>query len=556
MTEDSVYQSRTVTAHLSIGETTVPLSRIVLRHTVDELPTAELTLQLDNRSKTGSAAQGSVEMSVEKFRKLAQLFQEKILNNYRLSPDVRLTLAGSTQEVLTFNGFLGKPEVVIREGQVDIVVTMVHAKAAVQAWTGQIYNYVEPYAMPTLVDAYGESASPEAQAAAEGESISMKMFALVEYAMGHVKMEASLDDPMEYDMLPVHLLNQKAVSLVKEVLRASKSTTVIEGTGDPEFDAGNVNQVLFDILRNSPNFWSILKAMGQVFLFQINADWKGNLWMEPVRTLDDPGQRVIAVPLSQLRFNAAHIYELPILQVIVIGDGPELFATAPGELGTNQGATPPAPIPQPGADDYAGRISTDGELWTSLQCLAKYPTVVDRSQAGNFYVLRAPSWVNADTITDAQVEHLSQSLKQGGSRFDLFVEAQPEVKNLFLRQQKPRRKVLQHMAKQLFESLYLGSTFASITIPFDVRPCAGRTYTVKDTEGNGVFVGFLRDVTHSVALSADGGAEAVTHLMFTHIKVVGAALKQLFPSDNNAASTNLGARNIDKTYTPPDSVQA
>ena len=556
MTEASAYQSRTVTAHLAIGTTTVPLSRIVLRHTIDELPTAELTLQLDNRSKTGSATQGSVEMNVEKLRRLAQMFQEKILNHYRLTADVRLTVAGSTQELLVFNGFLGKPEVVIREGQVDIIVTMVHAKAAVQAWTGQIYNYVELYALPSLADAYGESASPEAQAAENENSISMKMFAMVEYAMGHVKAVANLDDPLRYDMLPVHLLNQQSVSLVKEVLKASKGTTVIEGTGDAEFDAGNINHLLFDILRNSPNFWAVMKNLGQMFLFQINADWKGNLWMEPLRTLDDPGKRVIAVPLSQLRFNAAHIYELPILQVIVVGDGPELFASAPGELGTNQGEQPSAPIPQAGSEDYSGRVTADGELWTVMQCLAKYPAVVDREQAGNFYVLRAPVWVNADAILDTQVEHLKESLKQGGSRFDLFVECQPEVKDLFLKQQKPRTKVLTHMAKQLFESLYLGSTYASITIPFDVRPCVGRTYTVQDTEGNSILVGFLRDVTHSVSLSADGGAEAVTHLMFTHIKVAGATLKQLAPDTSKEASTTLGPRYIDATYRTPDSVMA
>lgn len=191
-----------------------------------------------------------------------------------------------------------------------------------------------------------------------------------------------------------------------------------------------------------------------------------------------------------------------------------------------------------------------------MQCLSKYPPVVDRDQAGNIYTLGAPIWVNTDTLLDSQRQHLADSLSKDKNRFDLYVETHPEVQGILSRQQKPRAKVLKHMAQQLFYSLYLGSTYASITIPFDVRPCVGRTYTVKDTENNGIFIGFLRDVTHDVTLSADGGAAAVTNLIFTHVRVVGANLKQLNLEDINAATTRLLPKYVDGTYKTADSVMA
>lgn len=549
---DTQYSSKTVSASLEIGKVKIPVNRVVLRHTIDELPYAEVWIQLDNRGVDENGNQGVVNINLKKFRRLMQLFQEKILNEFRLEPDVRLKIVDPNGYNLTFNGFLGKPDFMVQEGQVNLVVSVAHAKAALQAWNGQIYNFVTPYVMPSLIDAYGEAASPEAQQANKGQSVSARVLALMEYAMKAVDMVPNQNDRTEFDMLPVHLLNQKSMSLVREVLLASKNATNIDGLQDDEFDSANLEEMLFDVIRNAPNFWAVLQMLGQMFMFQTNADWKGNLWLERIQTIDEPGDRLISVPIAQIRFNAAHVFELPLLQVIVVGGDNALYVLS-GQMGTNQGDAPAAPVPVTGSQYYSGRIADDGDVWTKMSCIAKYPPEIDRSAAGNFYVLQAPSWVNSDAILDAMYDQLGSGIDPEASRFENAGVAEENIKKALLAGNKPRIKLLQYMAEQLFKTLFLGGTMASVTVPFDVRPMVGRTYTVQDLDGDGLFIGFLRDVSHSVGLSADGGAEASTTLVFTHIRVYGAKLKQLGVI-STPASTFLGDINVDKTYVDPDSI--
>lgn len=560
MATNDQYESRTVEAELFIGKVKIPINSVSLRHTIDELPYAEVTVQLDNLDTVEGSAQGSVGINVEKFRRMAQLFQEKILNEFRVNPDVKLIVKDGNEDgrfTLTFNGFLGKPEVVIQEGQVLIKVGVVHAKAALQAWNGQIYNYVEPYVLPHLVDAFGEAASSDAQSAAKdgtnGKSISMKVLALVEYMMKAVDMVPTPDDLLEFDMMPIHMLNKKSYEIVKKVLKDSAATTEIDGLADDEFDPGNLYEILFETLRNSPNFWAVLQQLGHIFLFQTNADWAGNLWLEPIQSVQDgPQNRMIRVPLAQIRFNVAHLYELPIQQVIVVGEGMDLYVLS-GAMGLNQGEAPLAPVPVAGGQYYSGRVPKDGELWVKMQGLAKYPPAVDRTLAGNFYVLQAPPWINSDTIIESQIEQLRQGLDTTDDRWMQYIQAQPNLQDAFLKSNKPRRKLLSYMAQQLFNSLYLGSTYASITVPFDLRPCVGRRYSVADLNGTALFEGFLKDVYHTVSLNADGASDASTTMTFTHIVVAGANLKQLV-AVKEPATTMLAIDITDKTMRSPSSV--
>lgn len=548
---DSQYSSKTVKITLEIGQVVIPVSRVVMRHTIDELPYAEVWVQLDNRGVDNNGAQGVVDINLQKFRRLMQLFQEKILSEFRIEPNVRLHVLDPNGFNLTFNGFLGKPDFMIQEGQVNLVVGVCHAKSALQAWTGTIYNFIQPYVLPSFVDAYGDSASPDAQGANRSQSVSKRVLALMEYAMKAVDMVPNQNDRTEFDMLPVHLLNQQAMKLVKEVLQASELATSIDGMQDPEFDGSNLEEMLFDVIRGVPNFWAVLKELCQIFMFQINADWQGNLWLERIQTVDAPGDRLISVPLAQIRFSAADMFEIPLLQVIVVGGDNALYVFS-GEVGSNQGEPSPVPVVV-SAGQYAGRIADDGEVWAKMTCVAKYPPDVPRNAAGNFYILQAPSWVNSDAVLDAMYDQLNDGTDPDASKIENTGTSEANIRKALLAGHKPRIKLLQYMAEQMFKTLFLGGTMASVTIPFDVRPMVGRTYTVQDLDGKGLFVGFLRDVHHAVTISPDGGADASTTLIFTHIQVSGAKLKQLLPV-TNPASTFLGDANVDKTYVDPDSI--
>lgn len=554
MADASQYKSRSVEVTLKIGDAYVPVSGLTLRHTIDELPYAEISLQMDNLDINQGEIAGSVAIDVAKFRQLALLFQEKILNEFRVDPNVRLVVKDENNDgafTLTFNGFLGKPEISIQEGIVSIKVGMVHAAAALQAWNGQIYNYIEPYVIGKEA-AFDSSSSPDAQAAGKGSSVSMKVLALVEYMMRAVEMVPNTDDE-EFDMMPIHLLNQKALKIVSRVLKASEATTEIDGLGDADFNSDNLYEVLFEMIRNSPNFWTVLQQLGQTFLLQTNADWAGNLWLEPIQSVSDGTEgRRISVPLAQVRFNVAHLFELPIQQVIVVGEGQDLYVFS-GTMGLNQGAAPLAPIPMPGGQYYTGRIPQDGEVWTKMQGLARYPVNSDRTLVGNFYVLQAPFWINSDTVLDTQLKQLQSGLQMTDDRWTQIIAAQPDLQNTLLKASKPRRKLLSYMAEQLFNSLYLGSTYASITVPFDLRPCVGRRYKVEDLSGEAMFDGFLKEVVHNVVLAADGASSASTDLIFTHVVVTGAKLKQLEQIATPGA-VEIPVDRVDPTFRTPDSV--
>jgi hypothetical protein len=545
MPEDNQLNSQTLSVQLEVGRTLVPVQGCNLIHTVGELPQAEILLQIDSRD-----AVSEVGINTEIYRRLSQLFQEKIQNKTSLEPDSRLTITDTSGFRLVFNGYLGQPEVAFQSGRAIIRVSMVHAKAGVQAWNGKIYHYVQPYAYPGLFEAFSDSASPDAQAAFKSTSIAQHMQALLEFAMNSAVMVSSFDDTTSYDLLPIHNMNKKAMPMVMDVLKASRETTRIDGLQADAFAPDNMHDRIFEVLRGSPNFWVALQHISRMFMFQVNADWKGNLWLEKIPYLSDPGDRVISVPVADLTFRSSHLYELPVLQVLVVGSDINQYVFS-GQLGADQGARPLVPVPVDGSEHYAGRIAAEGDTWSRMFSLARYPEHVDRDAAGMFYVLQVPNWINDDLLAYETLEELRETAEKQSSTMDRnqqLVAIMPELRSAIQKQNTPRLKILQYMARMFFEELYLGATYATVTVPFDARPCAGRTYKVQDFAGNPLFSGYLRSVNHSVSI-VPPGAVASTTLVFSHILVSGARLNILDDRSKSPAAKNLGDYG-DSTYDP------
>jgi hypothetical protein len=246
---------------------------------------------------------------------------------------------------------------------------------------------------------------------------------------------------------------------------------------------------------------------------------------------------MIQVPIQEVRFDCAHLFEQPLLQVIVTSANMDLYVYT-GTFGTQQGEAPTKPIGLAGGQDLATEnLAGTGDQWGRLPCLAKYPTAVKRNAVGNFYVLQAPNWVNSDVILDTYMHQLVNEAEKlpDKDRFTLTPELTKQMRDKVKLAIKPRTTVLNYLAKQYFQSLYLGKTAGSVTIPYDIRPCVGRTYRVKDMAGNDIFIGFLREIHHSVTLTADQGSQAFTHLAFSHIRMAGAQLDQLLSTITDEA---------------------
>src|SRR6202008_3249450 len=162
---------------------------------------------------------------------------------------------------------------------------------------------------------------------------------ILEYLMNHAYLEPNQLDPNEYDALPIHLLNKRAFPLVKEVLTASRFTTEIDGLQSDDFNEENLLRQLWTLFLSAGPFSNALPGLCQMFMFQMNADYQGNLWLEDVQYLEDPKDRIIQIPLSSVNFTCAHLFTLPVLQVIVIGQGNEVYVYS-GMTGTNVGQEP------------------------------------------------------------------------------------------------------------------------------------------------------------------------------------------------------------------------
>jgi hypothetical protein len=541
----SNYNARSVGIKLEIGQVTVPINSVTLRHTVDELPSAEVGIQLDNGSV------GSVEMNTEMFRKMSQLLQEKIMNEFKTKPDVRLTVDDGNASKLVFDGFLCRPSVDVTYGTVLNKVGIVHAKAALQAWNGQIYNYVEPYVSSTFAEAFADGSHPDAKQAKTSKSVAMKVWAMVDLAHRTSYLQENLTDGA-FDLLPIQMMNDSVKSIIHEVLKASETRTEIEGLEDDNFSSDNLLSSIFETLRNSMNFWGVMKYLTQMFLLQINADWRGNLWLEHLQTVEEPEDREISVPLNQIYFSSAHTYEIPLLQVIVMSRGSGLYINNGGS-GLNQGDEFSPPVPT-AAGEVVRRLTAAGETWLNTQVLARFPDSVELTEAGTFYLLDAPSWLDADAHYDSDFKDLLNKVPDKASYAEKILVVIENKRNALVKHNSPRGKILSHLARQLFQLLYLGATSAHLTVPLDLRICCGRTYTVKDMAGNALFIGYLQTVEHTITLGSGDVATAVTRLAFTHIRIAGADLKQLRTRLEAPMPVVIGSKPPDPTYKTPESV--
>lgn len=549
------YASRVVGAQLMIGQVPVPLNGFSLIHAIDQFPSGQAILQLDNRND--KEAIGSVQLRPERFAKLYKLLQDKILLNTRLDADSYLEVIDGNGVRIRFPCFIGQPQFTLYEGQLEMSVALTHSKIAVQAFNPQIYNTFGFYISPFTELMFGKKASPESQAALRSDSVALKCLAMLKYMVEHPYLEETPLKPNEYDGLPIHLMNVRAFHLVETILKDSAKTTEIKGLGDENFDIENLARILWNLFLNAGPFVNVLPALCEIFMFQMNSDFQGHLWLEHLQFLEEPNHRIIQVPMVDLNFTCAHAYTLPVLQVIVVAEDNEFYVYS-GALGTNLGAAPLKPQVIHGGEVLAGvLLANDGTSWVRSHALAKFPEEITREAEGNFFIVPAPSWISPSLLTNDYVS--ATTLKDPEKpRTEAEVKAREIAAEKFKAFEVPKLEILKHMAFMNYQQLQLGGTSARIVIPLDFRPCPGRTYWVTGMDEAPLFIGFLREVHHNVGLTPSNGV-AVTTLSFSHIRTADSHL----PFDTTKLSSILSTKTptilstrlpaTDKTFKPPPS---
>lgn len=536
--------AKQVSVELKIGDVEVPVSAVDLYHKIDELPYAQIRMQLDNRDarQTGVAKIGNVKLDLEQFGKLHKVMQEKIFNDFALTPDVAILVKDAEGNELKFVGFLGDPSFRLIEGDLILTVTAVHHMAVLQAVNAQIYAEQPNYELPFLAGAFSEAGPITADitpgffldiqklgrivedlaklkdAPLRSDSIAQRIRVILEALhkryTGHLNLETG-----QLDTFPVFNLNAKALKYATDFLKRSEPFTMIEGIKDENFQSDTLHFSIYQALVNSPNFLMALSVFRSMFLFQMNATWDGKAWLEHLFTVHPTEGRRIQSPVIDVAYSVARMFELPIVQVLVQSGGSG-FWILQGEQGVNTGDAPLSPEPTPFGD--AARATIDrGE--TSLKSIAKFPLTVKSTAAGNYYLIQAPAWVGPDRFLREDMENPG---RKGRSKFDVVPEVYELMRKKLKDKDGARKKVLDYLAEFTFKDLVLQGTAATEVIPLNVAVAAGRTYDVVSMEEDEMYSGYLRGITHSIVISKEA-ASATTTLMFTHIRAANATLNPI-----------------------------
>ncbi len=528
------YAAREVRAAFRIGTATIPVNQITLTHTIDELPYASVSVQLDNEGDIDPVVKrfGSVAMNLDKFNALTKATQEKILNGYKVEPDTELIIrdgefkeTGDGHELL-LKGFLGRPEFRIREGDVFLSYSLVHAKAVMQALNTRIYGAQEHYTftVPRSFFDLDTEGGRVIKANSVADRIRIMLNGMVDRATSAFL--PNLNDPSQYDGLPIHNLNRTVLPKVIDFLQLSSKTTEIADIGEPNFVNDNLLWTLWNTLLDSPNFFQAIAEFNAEFMFQMNADYEGSAWMEWSQVNTDSGEREIRVPIQNVVFSMANIFQLPILQVIIQANAMDLYAFT-GNIGMNEGEQPLKPVPMDSGLPLQNAIVATGDVAVQLTGLTRWPPVVPRNAIGALYFISPPSWLNPELVTYGTSANLQKLALDPGTRLTNWITATLALKDEMTGAAATRNRVMTYMAKQQFKKLYLEGTTAQITIPLNLRVRPGYTYLVASVTGETLFTGYLVNVVHEVQMSQEGGATATSSLSFSHIKAPGVVINSL-----------------------------
>jgi len=526
--------AKTAKAEVLINSAIVPVSQVVLRHKINELPQVTFNLQLDNRDG------GSTGIDLPTYIKFVGDQQNYLVNRFRrvngrdlsnqstidraLQADLAVRVVDGDGKVLNFSGFLTQPTFNVQQGEIGLMFNGVHSMAAIQNLNLQLYSMVQLYAIRNLTLPTGANES--------FNSIGTHMDAIILNIFKQFEDGLNPGNRNYSELAATHQIN-KAIyeKFVKNFLTVSKGRTIVPLVNAivPEKVKGSlqarVDGEIGRILLGGQNFLDVvLQGLVPDFKFQMNANWNGQAWLEVIRTQENVGDRSITAPIESISFSVASSIEAPIQRVYV----------------------------------RCGRLDLYGLLdmisqGTTLRQMSAYPPITEEEKAGKkpnlapgvAYVTDAPAWLQddvatADTIspTDNSDHSLAASLSKFRAREQSFLDTQLQ-----------REDIMQWLAEFTYKEHFLRYTSAVMSVPLMLEAEVGKTYLVNSPDGTKLFTGFLDEVSHSIVLGQkDGVAQTVLH--FSHVKVAGVEFDDLSLSRYVAQSSMLADV---ETFTPSSS---
>ena len=541
--------AKSVSVTAQIGQVSIPINAITLINTVDEAPQATFTTQLMN---SASAQLGSAHIDLGIYAALNRSIQEFILNKFTVTPNLKIVVTDGDGVSIKFEGFVGRPETDILEGGLSIRMTGIQQVAALQCLNGNIYTDQHLYSFPedigflpiqepNLVGVTSGFGANVALALDQIPSIAKRLSIILRSLASNYQANRDIANA-QFQSSPIKDLNLKALDPVLKFLSNSEQLTSFDAIADPAFMQHNLYLSLYSALVDSPDFYQAVQVYLRMFLFQMTCDWSADTAkMEYLRVLDDPGNNAIEVPVASATFNLAHMHEVPIIQAIVQGNGSELYGVTGGMLGT----TVPQPTFTPviAEQDIHSAIEEAKSLGdTSLKTIGRWPQTLPAGTSGAIRVIRAPSWINQDKITPTELEDpLSLALASSLGAIDSLSARLGIIQDKLVASGQIRKSLCDILAEFAFKDVFLRGVMASVSCPLCLGVKVGRTYTVTDTTGKEVLVGYLKSVQHRISVIQDG-AEAMTTMTFSHVRAPGVQLSVLTNGKLYAFDKNTGTQ--------------
>lgn len=580
MSSPSFNATKQVQVTVQIGGVQVPVNSVTLTHQINAIPYVEIMLQLDNAdaqtSKTGKI--GAVTIDLTLFGKYNSAMQGHILNDFSLETDLQVYVVDGDGNNILFKGYLGQPKFQLRSGQLFLSVAGAHQMAVLMAFNGQIYFNQDFYDAVTFNDFFEDpnngnqgvidkptidtsnltriAANDVSQVGAvssivsalnsqsniggKTNSIAFRTNVILSGLLTNYPDAGFQETSLNSEPLNkvVQNLNMAALPYVNAFLTNSFASTFVPGLTSDGFEIGEetLHRELFNAITSTSNFLSTVRYLLPNFLFQLNAGWggtdaKNSFWLEHLATHADPAGRVIQIPVLDISFSMASIFEIPLIQVIVQGGGSTFYGQQ-GNLSTYVRNQPPPTTPL-----AAGDTEADVEGNPTLQSLARYPTSdkIDTDVQGMYMTIPAPRWINKDNFAIESTNWNFPPFKTG-DKFAVAPANQQALSDNLSDQENARQAALNYFAEFTFKDIYLQKAQASQSVPLNLKVQVGRTYQVNDVTGTNLFTAYLAGVTHRINISEEG-AGATTHMDFTHVKAAGLVINALKdePPDNSTA---------------------
>lgn len=521
-------KTRKVQVDVKLNGHPVPVSNLILTHELGTLPTAIIQTAMDNQS---SGLKRTVKLDLDRIGRLNLLLQEKSCNHFSTATDLNIKVDDGDSGKIDFDCYSGRPSTSLVFGNLQIGLTGVHPQTVLNLFNPIIYRLQSYYAKTP------DEVLPEVKrtnSLAERLDIYLRLL-LARY-------EASQNIAWSFQSTPVHEMNKLALFAgVTRLLNSSVDSTRIIGLNHSGFDDRKVNRTLLDFLGSTPNFVGVIGRMQPEFLLQFNADWKGNAWLETIRNHEDPGPREIRAPIVEFSFDLAPQFQPPLVQVLVTGNSSRYYIVPGNNTGakaaaSGQTADQEAQTRMDNAQAFAAsltpdHLANDFHAHNSLLSLARYPATVPKNAAGRYELVNAPEWIYSYDFSRGDnvgqfITHRPVSAEQNfrGADSRLIEAAQHELDQCLALAvgQEVTGTILDWVARQVFDSLYLGSTSARVVIPLNLQLQVGRTYQMRAHDGKDLFTGFLASVVHNISIGGNGeeGA-AYSTLGFSHVKAPG-----------------------------------